>query len=125
MPLAQPISSLRKELNILLANDDLPAGLKLCKELLPEGGEKHKLILAMQAQLTQLNKDRMKGVISQEEYARRLAIIVLSLNSKPQTLIFPPLLPRHPLAIVPKRAAYFTACRTACPCRKPAFAPSA
>jgi formylglycine-generating enzyme required for sulfatase activity len=60
----------------LLANDDLPAGLKLCKELLPEGGEKHKLILAMQAQLHQLNKDRMKGLISQEDYARRLAIIV-------------------------------------------------
>ena len=76
MPLAQPISSLRQELNKLLANDDLPAGLKLCKELLPEGGEKHKLILAMQAQLQQLNKDRMKGLISQEDYARRLAIIV-------------------------------------------------
>jgi hypothetical protein len=76
MPLAQPISSLRQELNTLLANDDLPAGLKLCKGLLPEESEKHKLILAMQAQLTQLNKDRMKGVISQEEYARRLAIIV-------------------------------------------------
>ena len=76
MPLAQPISSLRQELNKLLASDDLPAGLKLCKELLPEGGEKLKLILAMQAQLQQLNKDRMKGMISQEEYARRLAIIV-------------------------------------------------
>jgi hypothetical protein len=76
MPLAQPISSLRQELNKLLANDDLPAGLKLCKELLPEGGEKLKLILALQAQLQQLNKDRMKGMISQEEYARRLAIIV-------------------------------------------------
>lgn len=76
MPLAQPISSLRQELNKLLANDDLPAGLKLCKELLPEGGEKLKLTLAMQAQLQQLNKDRMKGMISQEEYARRLAIIV-------------------------------------------------
>jgi len=76
MPLAQPISSLRQELNKLLANDDLPAGLKLCKELLPEGGEKLKLILAMQAQLQQLNKDRMKGLITQEDYARRLAIIV-------------------------------------------------
>lgn len=76
MPLAQPISSLRQELNKLLANDDLPAGLKLCKELLPEGGEKFKIVLAMQAQLQQLNKDRMKGLISQEDYARRLAIIV-------------------------------------------------
>ncbi|MBK9488225.1 MAG: hypothetical protein IPO07_05080 [Haliscomenobacter sp.] len=76
MPLAQSLSSLRQELNKLLANDDLPAGLKLCKELLPEGGEKLKLILAMQAQLQQLNKDRMKGMISQEDYARRLAIIV-------------------------------------------------
>lgn len=76
MPLAQPIAALRQELNKLLADDDLPAGLKLCKELLPENGEKFKLILAMQAQLQQLNKDNIKGKITQEEYARRLAIIV-------------------------------------------------
>lgn len=76
MPLAQPIAALRQELNKLLADDDLPAGLKLCKELLPENSEKFKLILAMQAQLQQLNKDNIKGKITQEEYARRLAIIV-------------------------------------------------
>ncbi len=76
MPLAQPIAALRQELNNLLADDDLPAGLKLCKGLLPETGEKFQLILAMQAQLQQLNKDNIKGKISQEEYARRLAIIV-------------------------------------------------
>ena len=76
MPLAQPIAALRQELNKLLADDDLPAGLKLCKGLLPETSEKFKLILAMQAQLQQLNKDNIKGKISQEEYARRLAIIV-------------------------------------------------
>lgn len=76
MPLAQPIAELRQELNKLLADDDLPAGLKLCKELLPEAGEKFQLILAMQAQLQQLNKDNIKGKITQEEYARRLAIIV-------------------------------------------------
>ncbi len=76
MPLAQPIAALRQELNKLLADDDLPAGLKLCKGLLPETGEKFQLILAMQAQLQQLNKDNIKGKITQEEYARRLAIIV-------------------------------------------------
>lgn len=76
MPLAQPIAALRQELNKLLADDELPAGLKLCKGLLPETGEKYQLILAMQAQLQQLNKDNIKGKITQEEYARRLAIIV-------------------------------------------------
>lgn len=76
MPLAQPIAALREELNKLAANDELPAGLKLCKELLPETGEKFGLILSMQAQLQKLNKDNIKGIITQEDYALRLAIIV-------------------------------------------------
>lgn len=93
MPLAQPIAALRQELNKLLADDDLPAGLKLCKELLPENGEKFKLILAMQAQLQQLNKDNIKGKITQEEYARRLAIIVdafITFVSELETVDFDP-----------------------------------
>ena len=91
MPLAQPIAALRQELNKLLADDDLPAGLKLCKGLLPETGEKFQLILAMQAQLQQLNKDNIKGKITQEEYARRLAIIVdafITFVSELETLDF-------------------------------------
>lgn len=93
MPLAQPIAALRQELNKLLADDDLPAGLKMCKELLPETGEKFKLILAMQAQLQQLNKDNIKGKITQEEYARRLAIIVdafITFASELETVDFDP-----------------------------------
>lgn len=93
MPLAQPIAALRQELNKLLADDDLPAGLKLCKELLPENGEKFKLILALQAQLQQLNKDNIKGKITQEEYARRLAIIVdafITFVSELETVDFDP-----------------------------------
>lgn len=100
MPLAQPIAALRQELNKLLADDDLPAGLKLCKELLPENGEKFKLILAMQAQLQQLNKDNIKGKITQEEYARRLAIIVdafITFVSELETADFdPPAVDRNP-----------------------------
>lgn len=93
MPLAQPIATLRQELNKLLADDDLPAGLKMCKELLPEAGEKFQLILAMQAQLQQLNKDNIKGKITQEEYARRLAIIVdafITFASELETTDFDP-----------------------------------
>jgi Sulfatase-modifying factor enzyme 1/Effector-associated domain 11 len=93
MPLAQPIAALRQELNKLLADDDLPAGLKLCKELLPDTGEKFQLILAMQAQLQQLNKDNIKGKITQEEYARRLAIIVdafITFVSELETVDFDP-----------------------------------
>ncbi|WP_373548814.1 hypothetical protein [Haliscomenobacter sp.] len=93
MPLAQPIAALRQELNKLLADDDLPAGLKLCKGLLPETGEKFQLILAMQAQLQQLNKDNIKGKITQEEYARRLAIIVdafITFVSELETVDFDP-----------------------------------
>ncbi|AEE48648.1 Sulphatase-modifying factor protein [Haliscomenobacter hydrossis DSM 1100] len=93
MPLAQPIAALRQELNKLLADDDLPAGLKLCKGLLPENGEKFKLILAMQAQLQLLNKENIKGKITQEEYARRLAIIVdafITFVAELETLDFDP-----------------------------------
>lgn len=74
MPLAQPISSLRNELQELVIND-LPAALIMCKELLPENTEKFNLVLAMQANLKQLSKDRFKGLITQEEYGRRIANI--------------------------------------------------
>lgn len=74
MPLAQPISSLRNELQELVIND-LPAALTMCKELLPENTEKFNLVLAMQANLKQLSKDRFKSLITQEEYGRRIANI--------------------------------------------------
>ena len=74
MPLSQPISSIRKELQKLVVND-LPAALIMCKELLPENTKKFNLVLAMQANLNQLSKDRIKGLITQEEYGRRIAII--------------------------------------------------
>lgn len=76
MPLDRPIADLRKELNKLLANDELSAALNLCIGLLPETGEKSQLILSLKAQFSHLIKDDIKSKITQEEYARRLAIIV-------------------------------------------------
>ncbi len=75
MALAQPIPSLRKELQTLVADNNLPAALTLCKDLLPENAEKLNAILAMQANLKQLNGERNNGTIDQEKYAIRLAQI--------------------------------------------------
>ena len=74
MPLAQPISSLRNELRKLVL-ENLTEALTMCKELLPENTEKFNLVLSMQANLRELNKDAIKGLITHEEYGRRIAII--------------------------------------------------
>ncbi len=75
MALAQSIPSLRKELQALVADNNLPAALTLCKELLPENAEKLNDILALQANLKQLNKELINGTIDQEKYGIRLARI--------------------------------------------------
>lgn len=74
MPLPRPISELQKELNKLLIKD-LPEALTYCKEKLPENTEKYKLIVQLQFRLTQLGKDKIKSIISQEEYNRLVAQI--------------------------------------------------
>lgn len=75
MPLAKPISDLRQEIKLLVL-DDLPTAMKLCKDLLPENSEKSNLVLGLQANLKELNKDRMKNLITMEECSLRLSRIV-------------------------------------------------
>ena len=72
MPLAKSLSDTRKLLDELLV-EDLPVAIKTLKELLPEGSEKSILATALQARLQQLNKDRIRGILSASEYAQRLA----------------------------------------------------
>ncbi len=74
MPLPRPIASIKEELRNLVV-DDLPSALKKCRELLPENTDKYNTVLAMQANLKQLNSDRMRNIIDSEEYGRRLARI--------------------------------------------------
>ena len=73
MALAQSIPFLRKELQALVADNNLLAALTLCKEAIPESSKKFKLILAMQANLRKLNEELIGGVINQREYGLRLA----------------------------------------------------
>jgi len=85
MPLAQSLSATRSLLSDLLV-EDLPMALKALKELLPEGVEKHSLVVALQAQLQLLNKDRIKGLINAGEYAQRLAGISASFQELLESL---------------------------------------
>ena len=79
MPLAKSLSDTRKLLDELLV-EDLPVAIKTLKELLPEGSEKSILATALQARLQQLNKDRIRGILSASEYAQRLAGISSSIT---------------------------------------------
>ncbi len=74
MPLAQSLSATRTLLNDLLV-EDLAMALKALKELLPEEADKHSLVLALQARLQLLNKQRITGVVDPKEYGQGLAII--------------------------------------------------
>jgi len=71
MPLTQPLSDLRKHIKDILMKD-LPPALQVLQELLPEGTEKHSLVLAMRAQLNEATKERYRNTISAEEYARKV-----------------------------------------------------
>ncbi|HOY18121.1 MAG TPA: SUMF1/EgtB/PvdO family nonheme iron enzyme [Haliscomenobacter sp.] len=75
MALAKSLPSLREELQTLVADNNLSAALTLCKGLLSQNAEKLNAILAMQANLKQLNGERNNGTIDQEKYAIRLAQI--------------------------------------------------
>ena len=70
MALAQSIPSLRKELQTLVVDNNLSAALTLCKGLLPQNAEKLNAILAMQANLNQLNRERNNGTIDQENFRK-------------------------------------------------------
>jgi len=74
MTIAKSIPALRKELQAMLV-EDLPATLTALKELLPETCDKHGQVIALQAGLKQLNKDKTLGVIDMAEYRKGLARI--------------------------------------------------
>ncbi len=71
MSLSQPLPELRKSIKEILI-EDLPAAIKALRELLPEGSEKHSMILAMLAQINDANKAHFRNTLSPEEYARKI-----------------------------------------------------
>lgn len=71
MPLAQSLPDLRRQLQEILT-EDLAAALNALKDLLPEGSEKHQLVLALRARLNDANKERFRNTLSSDEYLRRV-----------------------------------------------------
>lgn len=74
MPLAKPLPDLRRQLQEILT-EDLAAALNALRELLPEGSEKHKQVLALRARLNDANKERFRNTLSPDEYQRRVDTI--------------------------------------------------
>lgn len=74
MPLSKPLPALRQDLRDLLT-EDLAAALTALKELLPENGDKHGQILALQARLKDANKERLRNTLSPDDYQRRVDTI--------------------------------------------------
>lgn len=72
MPPTQTLAEIKKLLSDLLI-EDLALAMRTAKELLPENSEKHQTVIALQARLQVLNKDRARGVIDTVEYAKRIA----------------------------------------------------
>lgn len=66
-----PVAARRRDLLDLLT-EDLAATLLALRELLPEYGDKHSQVLAIQARLKETNKQRMFNTISPEDYQRRV-----------------------------------------------------
>lgn len=69
MPLAQPIETLRKDLQGLLV-DDLAAALKQLQQQLPENSEKQQQAVALLGRFNAANKERLRGTISNDELQR-------------------------------------------------------
>lgn len=66
MPLPKPLSEIKKDLHASLANDDSLAVINSLEELLPEGSEKKRQVILLEGRLNQTDKDRRRGVATQE-----------------------------------------------------------
>lgn len=70
MPLAQPLETLRKELEAQLV-DDLAAALKSLQTLLPEKSEKYGLVIVLLGRLNDANEARMRDTLADDDLQRK------------------------------------------------------
>jgi hypothetical protein len=69
MPLAQPLETLRKELEAQLV-DDLAAALKSLQTLLPEKSEKYGLVIVLLGRLNDANEARIRDTLADDDLQR-------------------------------------------------------
>jgi formylglycine-generating enzyme required for sulfatase activity len=63
----EKLASLQQSLRDALINDGISAALAALKKALPDGAEKFNLVFQVEARLNSVNKDRIRGVLSQEQ----------------------------------------------------------
>lgn len=64
---AEALDTFQDTLRESLANDGLSSALAMLKKALPEQTEKYNLVFQLETRLNRINKDRIKGILSQEQ----------------------------------------------------------
>ncbi|MBK9489665.1 MAG: hypothetical protein IPO07_13385 [Haliscomenobacter sp.] len=80
--LPEALNALQDSLRESLAKDGLSNALSTLKKALPEQTEKYNLVFQLETRLNRINKDRIKGILSQEQLEiayNRLSDDILSL----------------------------------------------
>ena len=79
---AEALDTFQDTLRESLAKDGLSSALAMLKKALPEQTEKYNLVFQLETRLNRINKDRIKGILSQEQLElayNRLSDDILSL----------------------------------------------
>lgn len=79
---AEDLDQLQDSIRASLAKDGLSTALSALKKALPEQTEKYNLVFQLETRLNRINKDRIKGILSQEDLEiayNRLSDDILSL----------------------------------------------
>ncbi len=63
----QALDTFQDTLRESLAKDGLSSALAMLKKALPEQTEKYNLVFQLETRLNRINKDRIKGILSQEQ----------------------------------------------------------
>jgi formylglycine-generating enzyme required for sulfatase activity len=90
---AEALDALQDNLRESLAKDGLSAALSALKKALPEQTEKYNLVFQLETRLNRINKDRIKGILSQEDLElayNRLSDDILNLIANLSTADFAP-----------------------------------
>lgn len=90
---AEDLDQLQDSIRASLAKDGLSTALSTLKKALPEQTEKYNLVFQLETRLNRINKDRIKGILSQEQLEiayNRLSDDILQLVAELQTEDFDP-----------------------------------
>jgi hypothetical protein len=66
--LPKPLPEMRRDLEMLLMNDDLDGVITAMQDLLPEGSDKKRQVISVKSRLNSVNKENVRGTVSREQY---------------------------------------------------------